>query len=118
MHLKLIIDDQEYTLDVPGTLVEQAEDFFAKMDLDMNRGWQMGREWVDDLDKLQRCQVVADKLLTAMETENHDLGRLMGGYIMSRAPDSRGVGPCRPSPVTIGTIHPQVLPDLNAKGTG
>jgi hypothetical protein len=26
-------------------------------------------------------------LLTALETENHDLGRMMAGYILSRAPD-------------------------------
>jgi len=93
MELKLVFDDQEFTLNVPDTLVANAEDFFAKMDRDMDQGWQMGREWVEQLDKLQRCQVVANKLLTAMETENHDLGRLMAGYIVSRVPEIERIEP-------------------------
>jgi hypothetical protein len=93
MELKLVLDSQEFTLNVPDTLVADAEDFFAKMDRDMDQGWQIGREWVGQLDKLQRCQVVANKLLTAMETENHDLGRLMAGYIVSRAPEIESIEP-------------------------
>ena len=93
MELKLVIDDQEFTLQVLGALVTQAEDFFAKMDSDMDQGWQMGREWVAQPDRLQRCQVVANKLVTALETENHDLGRLMAAYIISRAPEIESIEP-------------------------
>ncbi len=87
MILKLIVDDQLYELNVPPGLLEQAEDFFAKMDRDMDAGWQMGREWVESPDLHQRIQIAANKLFTTLENDNHDLGRLMAGYIVSRMPD-------------------------------
>lgn len=93
MILKLILDDQIYELNTPDGLIAQAGEFFAKMDRDMDSGWQMGREWVERPDRLQRCQIVADKLLTALETENDDLGRLMAGYILSRLPEIDSVEP-------------------------
>ena len=86
MLLKVIVDDQQLTLNVPDVIVEGAQDFFAQMDRDMDAGWQMGREWVEHLDVEQRCQVVANKLLTALETENEKLGRMMAAYILARLP--------------------------------
>ena len=87
MILKAIIDDQIYTLNVPETVLARGLDFFAKLDADMDKGWQMSREWVDRPDKLQRCQIAADKLLTALEEENQRLGMLMAGYILHKLPD-------------------------------
>lgn len=87
MELKVIIDDEEYTLNVPEELVRGANEFFDKMDNDMDHGWQMSRDWVENPDLVQRLQIVGNKLLTALENENHDLGRMMAGYILSRAPD-------------------------------
>lgn len=87
MILKLIVDDQLYELNVPEGLLDQAQDFFAKMDQDMDGGWQMGREWVDRPDQNQRVQIAANKLFSALENDNHELGRLMAGYIVSRMPD-------------------------------
>jgi hypothetical protein len=86
MLLKVIVDEQQLTLNVPDVIIEGAQDFFAQMDRDMDAGWQMGREWVDDLGVEQRCQVVANKLLTALETENERLGRMMAAYILARLP--------------------------------
>jgi hypothetical protein len=87
MILKAIIDDQEYTLTVPDAVVTQGEELYARLDRDMDNGWQMSREWVQHPDRLQRCQIVADKLLTALETENQKTGVLMAGYILSRLPE-------------------------------
>jgi hypothetical protein len=87
MILKLIVDDQLYELNIPEDFVAQAESFFAKMDQDMDAGWQIGREWVEKPGVLQRAQIAANKLFSAMENDNHDLGRLMAGYIVSRVPD-------------------------------
>jgi hypothetical protein len=87
MILKVVIDDQLLELNVPESFVEQAQDFFAKMDADMDRGWQVNREWVERPDRMLRAQVAADKLLTALENEDHKLGRLMAGYIVSRIPE-------------------------------
>lgn len=86
MILKAQIDDKLYELLVPDELLEQASDFFARMDVDMDEGIQMNRDWVATPNLEQRCQVVADKLYTAIENDNHKLGRLMAGYILNRLP--------------------------------
>jgi hypothetical protein len=91
MLLKAIIDDQIYELNVPDALIAQAQPFFDKLDSDMDAGWQMSREWVDAPDRLQRCQIVADKLLTALESENERLGLMMAGYILARLPGVESV---------------------------
>lgn len=87
MILKVQIDDQLLELNVPEAFVEQAEDFFAKMDADMDQGWQVNREWVEQPDPMLRAQIAANKLFTALENEDHKLGRLMAGYIVSRIPN-------------------------------
>ena len=87
MILKVVIDDQLLELNVPEDFIGQAQDFFAKMDADMDRGWQVNREWVEQPDRMLRAQIAANKLLTALENEDHNLGRLMAGYIASRIPD-------------------------------
>ncbi len=91
MILKAIIDDQIYELNVPDALLSQGRGFFDKLDQDMDGGWQMSREWVRRPDRLQRCQIVADKLLTALESENYRLGRLMAGYLLTRLPGLESV---------------------------
>jgi hypothetical protein len=87
MILKAIVDDREYSLNVPEAVMAKGEDFFARLDADMDKGWQMSREWVQFPNRVERCQIVADKLLTALEKENDKLGMLMAGYILSRMPD-------------------------------
>ena len=87
MILNVVIDDQLLELNVPESFIAQAQDFFAKMDADMDRGWQVNREWVEQPDTLLRAQIAADKLLTALENKDDNLGRLMAGYIASRVPN-------------------------------
>lgn len=87
MILKVVIDDQLLELNIPEAFVAQAQDFFAKMDADMDRGWQVNREWVEQPDQMLRAQIAANKLLTALENEDHKLGRLMAGYIVARLPN-------------------------------
>jgi len=91
MILRAIIDDQEYTLQVPEAVLSGAAEFFDQLDRDMDQGWQMSREWVEAPNRLQRCQIVADKLLSALEKENQKLGMLMAGYILSRLPQAEAV---------------------------
>jgi hypothetical protein len=86
MILKLAIDDQTYNIDVPEQIMQEAEAFYAKMDSDMDKGWQMSRFWVEKPDQYQRCQIVADRILGAFHTENRKLVMLMSGYILSRVP--------------------------------
>ena len=86
MILKLTIDDQTYDIDVPEQIMQEAEAFYAKMDSDMDKGWQMSRFWVEKPDQYQRCQIVADRILGAFHTENRKMVMLMSGYILSRVP--------------------------------
>ncbi len=87
MILKAIIDDQIYSLDVPDAVIARGEEFFAELDRDMDKGWQMSRDWVDHPNRIQRGQIVADKLLTALENENRRVGLLMAGYLLKRLPN-------------------------------
>lgn len=86
MILKLTIDDQTYDIDVPADIMQEAGEFYAKMDQDMDKGWQMSRLWVEQPDLYQRCQIVADRVLGAFHTENQRMVLLMSGYILSRVP--------------------------------
>lgn len=86
MLLNVTVDEQSIDLNIPDGLLGEAEEFFRRMDQDMDRGWQMSREWVDNPSREQRCQIVADKLLTALENENRKLALMMAGYILTRLP--------------------------------
>jgi len=100
MLLNIVISENSMPIDVPDHLVSSAVEMFDKMDLDMDKGWQMGREWVDNMSAEQRCQVVADRLLTALESENQNLQIMMAAYILNRMPGIKGV-----RPATDGEIH-------------
>ena len=91
MILKVVIDDQLLELNVPEAFLEKAQDFFDKMDADMDQGWQVNREWVEQPDQMLRAQIAANKLFTAIENEDHNLGRLMAGYIVARLPEIESV---------------------------
>ncbi|MET0088420.1 MAG: hypothetical protein ABW068_00105 [Candidatus Thiodiazotropha sp.] len=91
MQLNLIIDDWSMYLDIPDDYMKSMKASFSKMDDDMDRGWQMGPKWVRKLDTTQRCQLVAAKLLTALETNNEAMALMMGGYIVDRLPGVKQV---------------------------
>ncbi len=91
MQLNLIIDDWSMNLEIPETYLDAMSDSFERMDRDMDKGWQMGQRWVRNPDRNQRCQLVAGKLLTALEAHNESLAMMMGGYILSRMPGTRQV---------------------------
>ena len=91
MNITVEFDDKSYVLDVPEALALEAPEFFAKMDQDMNCGWQMSRWWVPDPDQNQRCQIVADKLLTAMQKNNEEFALRMCAYILNSKPDTRRI---------------------------
>lgn len=86
MILKAIVDEQLFELNLPASFMEKAQEFFEKMDTDLDKGWQVDREWYDDVSPLMRTQIVADKLLTALENEDDKLGRMMAGYIIFKNP--------------------------------
>ena len=91
MILNIVIGENTIPVEVPDFIVTEATEVFDKIDQDMKNGWQMSREWVDELNTEQRCQVVADKLLTAMETENEKMQMMMAAYILNRVPGIKGI---------------------------
>ena len=86
MKLNVIVAENKLTIDVPTDMLDDGEEIFARMDKEMDKGGQMFRDWVPDLDQRQRCQIIADRLLTAIENNNEPTSMLMAGYIMTRMP--------------------------------
>lgn len=91
MKLDVIIDDQTHCIEIPADMLNDAEEFFRKMDRDMDGGWQMGPEFIEKPDISQRCQIVANKLLVSVSAQNRLLVQLMAGYILKRLPGIHAV---------------------------
>jgi hypothetical protein len=86
MILNIDISDQIHPIAVPDAMLEEGEEFFRKIDRDMDQGWQMSRAWVEQPNQTERCQIVADKLLTAIVNENESMATLLSAYILKRMP--------------------------------
>jgi hypothetical protein len=91
MILKVTIDEKTFPLELEEDMISSAQDMFAKMDADMDQGWQMSRSWVEAPNDLQRCQIVADKMLTAIQQEKTATVGLMAAYIMNKMPEVQAV---------------------------
>lgn len=91
MQLTIYINEKQQTFEISDSNLKEGEDFFKLMDRDMDKGWQMGREWVDCPNIIQRCQIAANKMLSAIATENETLLMLLVWYVVSRAPDVRAL---------------------------
>jgi len=91
VRFKVVIGEQVYAIEVPEELMRESAEFHDKLDRDMDQGWQMSREFVARPDRLQRCQIVADRLLTSVMNGNQATAMLMAGYIALRMPGAIGV---------------------------
>ena len=91
MILNVVVEDQTYPITVPDQIITDAEDFFMKLDKDMDKGWQMSRDWVDKPGLEQRCQIIGDKMLTAMHKDNAKMMVLLSAYVLSRVPGITGI---------------------------
>ena len=91
MRFKVIVGDDIYAVEVPANVLEDGGDFFARLDHDMDRGWQISREYVARPNQTQRCQIAADKLLTSIINDNSSTATMMAAYIVVRAPGTNGV---------------------------
>lgn len=86
MILKVLVEDAQYNVEISEEDMQDAQDFFTKMDADMDRGYQMSREWVENPSRDDRCRIAADRLLSALESQRKGMAQLMAGYILSRMP--------------------------------
>jgi hypothetical protein len=89
--LNVYIDERHIPVDTPPGMVVEAEEFFARMDADMDQGWQMSRQWIEHPNQTQRCQIAADKLMAAEDAGNQTMVELMAAYILKRMPGVAGV---------------------------
>ncbi len=91
MKLNIIVGDRANAFNVPDEMLTEAREFFDKLDSDMDKGWQMSRDWVQNPNTEQRCQIVADRILGAIENENEKVLMLMAAYILYKMPGVTGV---------------------------
>jgi len=86
MILNVVVEDQAYPVTVSEEIIADAGDFFMMLAKDMDKGWQMSRDWVDHPNLEQRCQIIGDKMLTAMHKENTKMMVLLSAYVLARIP--------------------------------
>lgn len=84
MTLKVLMEGNIYSISVTQKIVDEGESFFVKMDKDMDKGWMMSRDWVENPTQLQRCQIAADRIVDSIHSENETMTHLMVGYILTR----------------------------------
>ena len=44
--VKIILGENSYPLKISSKIVSDAQDYFNKLDADMNKGWKMSKSWV------------------------------------------------------------------------
>ncbi len=91
MKLEVYLEGQTIPVEIDNEILSEAKPIFAKMDSDMDEGMQMHRVWVDELNTEQRCQLVADKLITAIEGRNDNMMKMMSAYILHKVPGIKGI---------------------------
>jgi len=91
MKLNIIVEGRANAFEVPDSLLVEAKDFFDKLNADMDKGWQMSRDWVDNPTPQQRCQIAGNKILTAIETDNEKMLMLMAAYILHTLPGIKSI---------------------------
>jgi hypothetical protein len=82
--LNILVDDQERKIKLTRDMIREAEPILMKMDQDMDKGWQLARQFIDSPSVMQRCQIASNRLLTGLHTGNEATVTLMGCYIVSR----------------------------------
>ena len=91
MIFNITIDDESYTLEVKPELMEELKSVHDDMDAEYDKGLQLGRYWIESPTIEQRCQLTADKVVSAIHQENIRLFYLMSSYILSKFPNLKRV---------------------------
>ncbi len=86
--LSINIDDQIQDIEFSRKNLVDGKSLFEKMDQDMNKGWQLGRHYLDHPNTVQRCQIACERLLTAIETNNQHMVRAMSGFVLYKLPNT------------------------------
>ena len=91
MIFNITIDDESYTLEVKDELMQERQSVHDEMDAEYDRGIQLGRYWIETPTLEQRCQITANKVVSAIHQENIRQFYITASYILSKFPDLKRV---------------------------
>ncbi len=91
MNFNITIDEESYTLEVKDELMQELKNVHADMDAEYDKGVQLGRYWIESPTLEQRCQLTANKVVSAIHQENIRLFYLNASYILSKFPELKRV---------------------------
>jgi len=91
MILDVYIENKLHKIEISEEVLINGEDFFSIMDNDMDKGWKMGPEFIEDPNSKMRAQIAADKIPDALENGDQNLLGLLAGYIVRRLPGAEAV---------------------------
>ena len=89
--LDIVVGDERRSIELSAAMIEDARPLLAAMDRDMDGGWRLGRDFLEAPDAIQRCQVAADRLLSALHRDDLAVQSLMAAYILVNCPGVRTV---------------------------
>ena len=91
MNFNITIDEESYTLEVKDKLMLELKDMHHEMDAEYDKGLQLGRYWIEAPTLEQRCQLTANKVVSAIHQEDIRQFYLTASYILSKFPNLKQV---------------------------
>jgi len=91
MNFNINIDEESYTLEVKDELMQELKNVHTDMDAEYDKGLQLGRYWIESPTLEQRCQLTANKVVSAIHQENVRNFYLNASYILSKFPELKRV---------------------------
>lgn len=85
------IEQDRYPIAVEHADLERGREMFVGMDRDMDHGRRMGPEFAHHPDPRQRVQIVAERLMLAIEGQNTAMKTAMAAYIVWRVPNIKAL---------------------------
>jgi len=86
MNFNITIDEESYTLEVSDAIMKELQGTIEEMDADFDKGARIGRYWIDVPSDEQRCQIAADKVVSAVHQQNVRMFYQMAAYILTKFP--------------------------------
>lgn len=91
MILDVYIENKLHKIEIPEEVFTEGKGFFAMMDEDMDKGWKMGPDFIENPDSKMRAQIAASRIPSALEKDSNHLLHLLAGYIVTRLPGTEAV---------------------------
>ncbi len=91
MNFNITIDEESYTLEVSDELMQELQSVHNEMDAEYDKGIQLGRYWIESPTLEQRCQLTANKVVSAIHQENIRQFYITASYILAKFPNLKQV---------------------------